>query len=449
MEDTSDEDIGILWICADADDQTLCATDMPLLTAEEEEEMKKTCTVPKEYWDLLPVFSPRAAATLAPHRPGVNIKIKLQPGTTRPHGKVIQLSPKERDVLPNWIKAELAKGFIQPSSSSGGAPVLFAKKKYGSLRLCHNFRGPNSITLKDRYPLPNISTLLDQVQGSKIFTKLDPKSTYNLVRIHTGDEWKTAFKTEYGLHEMCVMPFGLSNAPACFQQHIESVLQPHLDVDTSAYLDDILTHHTTLEEHIPAVRDILQRLWDAGLYINLPKSEFHKPKVPHLGFILSGSELRMDPEKLATVETWPRPAKLEQVQSFLGFTNYDRHFVSHYARIARPLNALTQKTEGPFKMSPQGIAAFKQLRDAVLSAPILQQFNQNAKTTVITNRTTRVDYTPWHISRGRWKWRNATTALVTKRPSPLSRRSRLFGTGLLARLIKSYSSATTRTSLLS
>ena len=171
--------------------------------------------LPPEYHEFVDVFSESKARSLPPHR-SFNHKIKLEEGKTPPFGPVYSLLEAEHKALEEYVTKNLRSGFIRSSSSPAGAPILFVKKKDGSLRLCHNFRGLNKITQKDKYPLPRITDLLDAPQKARIYTKIDLCSAYNLVRISKGDEWKTAFRTCYGLFEMMVMPFGLCNAPATF-----------------------------------------------------------------------------------------------------------------------------------------------------------------------------------------------------------------------------------------
>ena len=376
--------VGIVFVSA-VDDSVPSVPDPDSLTHEEREELKRS--VPREYHDLLQAFSPRSANKLAPHRPGIDLEIQLEEGKVPPTRPMIPLSGKEKLALEEWIKTELEKGFIVPSKSPAAAPVLFSTKKDGSLRLCHDFRGLNAITVKDRYPLPLINDLLDRVQGSSIFTKLDLKMAYNLIRIREGDEWKTAFRTPSGLFEMRVMPFGLTNAPACFQRFIDSILAPRRHLDTSAYLDDILIDNSDFPSHVNAVRHVLQLLITNGLYCNVKKCSFHVNTVEHLGFIISPDGISMDPAKLATIRDWPVPASVKQVQSWLGFTNFYRRFVQNYARIAHPLNDLTRKLApgAKFAITPAALAAFEKLKETLLEAPALRHFDQLRQISVITD----------------------------------------------------------------
>jgi hypothetical protein len=209
--------------------------------------------VPAEYHEFLPLFSEAVANQLPPHRP-YNHKIPLKEGFTPPFGPLYSLSRTELEELKRWLEENLSKGFIRASSSPAGAPILFVKKEDGSLRLCVDYRGLNEGTIKNRYPLPLIRETLNNLSKAKWFTKLDVRGAYNLLRMAEGEEWKTAFRTRYGLFKSLVMPFGLTNAPADFQHFINDVLHPFLDRFCTAFLDDVLIYSDTLEEHKEHVR---------------------------------------------------------------------------------------------------------------------------------------------------------------------------------------------------
>jgi len=194
--------------------------------------------VPEDYHKFLPLFKKVVAEVLPPHR-SYDHKIPLEEGFTPPFGPLYSLSKPELQALRQWIDENLSKGFIRASSSPAGAPVLFVKKKDGSLRLCVDYRGLNEGTIKNRYPLPLIRETLMQLSKARYYTTLDVRGAYNLLRIAEGEEWKTAFRTRYGLFESVVMPFGLTNAPVDFQRFINDVLHPFLDNFCTAYLDDI------------------------------------------------------------------------------------------------------------------------------------------------------------------------------------------------------------------
>src|SRR6266699_6563960 len=201
--------------------------------------------IPPEYQEFGNLFYEADANKLPPHRPGDH-RIPMREGTAPSFGPLYSLSRQELEALRKWLDENLAKGFIRPSSSPAGSPILFVKKKDGSLRLCVDYRDLNEKTIKNRYPLLLIQETLMQLSKAKWYTKLDIRGAYNLIRMADGDEWKTAFRTRYGLFESLVMPFGLTNAPASFQNFINDVLRPFLDIFTTAYLDDILIYSSSL-----------------------------------------------------------------------------------------------------------------------------------------------------------------------------------------------------------
>ena len=192
-------------------------------------------------------------------------------------------------------------GFIRPTSSSHGAPVLFVKKKDSSLCLCVNFHGLNCISKKDRYPLPLISDLLDSPCKARVYSKIDLRHAYHLVRIADGDEWKTAFRTHYGSFEWSVMPFGLTNAPTAFQQFMNDIFSDLLDVCVVIYLDDILIYSNNMSEHHQYVKEVLRHLHKAGLYAKAEKCKFYSESVEYLGYILSPSGLTMSDDKVKII----------------------------------------------------------------------------------------------------------------------------------------------------
>ena len=205
-----------------------------------------------------------------------NHAIDLLPETAPPWGPVYSFSETELTALREYLETMRASGKIRPSTSSAGAPILFVPKPHGrGLRLCVDYRGLNKITMKNRYPLPLMDELRDWVQGSTIFTKIDLKVGYNLVRIKEGDEWKTAFRTRYGHYEYLVMPMGLCNAPASFQNMMNDILRDLLDRGVICYLDDILIYSRNEKEHEELVSKVLKHLMDHGLAAEIDKYHFH------------------------------------------------------------------------------------------------------------------------------------------------------------------------------
>ncbi|KAL0148819.1 hypothetical protein M9458_055828, partial [Cirrhinus mrigala] len=334
-----------------------------------QEESVNLSNVPTEYLDLKEVFSKSRAASLSPHRP-YDCAIELLPGTSPPKGKLYSLSAPEREAMEKYISDSLAAGLIRPSSSPAGAGFFFVKKKDGSLRPCIDYRGLNSITVKNTYPLPLMSSAFKRLQGASIFSKLDLRNAYHLVRIREGDEWKTAFNTPRGHFECLVMPFGLSNSPAVFQALVNDVLRDMVDHFIYVYLDDILIFSSSLQEHVQHVRRVLQRLLENGLFVKAEKCVFHAQSVPFLGYIVSSEGIRMDPDKVKAVVDWPTPDSLKALQRFLGFTNFYRRFIRNFSQLAAPLTALTS-SKTTFRWSDAANVAFTNLKSRFVSAPIL------------------------------------------------------------------------------
>ncbi|XP_075056507.1 uncharacterized protein LOC142142519 [Mixophyes fleayi] len=199
--------------------------------------------------------------------------------------------------------------------------------------------------LKNTYPLPLISVLFDQLRGATVFTKIDLRGAYNLIRIKEGDEWKTAFNTHSGHYEYLVMPFGLSNAPAVFQDLINEVLRDFLGGFVVVYLDDILIYSKSLLAHQTHVKQVLQKLRENHLYAKLEKCEFEVQKVSFLGYVISSEGFSMDSTKVQAIVDWVQPNNLKAVQRFLGFSNYYRRFIHNFADIVAPIVALTRSEQ--------------------------------------------------------------------------------------------------------
>ena len=327
--------------------------------------------VPEEYHDLGEVFSKSHALSLPPHRP-YDCSIDLLSGAPLPGSRLFNLSRPERESMEKYIGESLSAGIIRPSSSPVGAGFFFVGKKDGTLRPCIDYRGLNNITVKNKYPLPLISSAFVPLHGAMVFTKLDLRNAYHLVRIREGDEWKTAFNTPLGHFEYLVMPFGLSNAPAVFQSLVNDVLRDMLNRSVFVYIDDILIFSRSVEEHRVHVRQVLQRLLENRLYVKAEKRVFHVPSVSFLGYIIGQGQISMDPSKVSAVAEWPSPPTRKRLQQFLGFANFYRRFIRGYSQVAAPLTALTS-IKIPFSWSPEAETAFRSLKLRFVSAPILVQ----------------------------------------------------------------------------
>lgn len=330
---------------------------------------KKSPALPESYKKYADVFDKKSADMLPEHRP-YDCSIDLEPNAKTPFGPIYSLSREELEALREYIDENLAKGFIRHSKSPAASPVLFVKKKDGSLRLCVDYRALNKVTVKNRYPIPLISELLDRLGEAKIFTKIDLRGAYNLVRIKPGDEWKTAFRTRYGHFEYLVMPFGLTNAPAVFQHMMNDIFREYLDRFVVVYLDDILVYSANAEEHQRHVRLVLEKLRAKGLYAKLEKCYFDQKSVEFLGYIVGEHGTSMDPEKVKSIMEWNAPKSLRDVQCFLGFANFYRQFIKDYSKIVAPLVALTKRSPS-FKWNDDAQRAFDLLKERFSTAPVL------------------------------------------------------------------------------
>src|SRR6266481_1880825 len=326
-------------------------------------------SIPEQYHDFANVFSKVKASVLADHRL-YDLKITLEDGTAPPLGPVYSLSQEELKALHKFIDENVAMGFITPSRSSHGAPVLFIKKKDSSLRLCVDFRGINRITKKDRYPLPLISDLLNAPHKACIYTKINLWHAYHLVRIATRDEWKTVFRTRYGSFEWKVMPEGLTNTPAGFQCFMNDIFADMIDISVVVYLDDILVYSDDTAQHVAHVREVLRRLRKNELYARADKCEFHTTSCEYLRYMLSLSGLGMAQNKIQAIQDWPEPRKVRDVQSFLSFVNFYRRFIYGYSMITVPLTRLTKK-DVPWDWSDECRTSFNTLKKAFTTAPVL------------------------------------------------------------------------------
>jgi transposase InsO family protein len=315
---------------------------------------------------------------LPDHRPGFDHKIST--GEAQPIAKkAYKMSPLELRALREQLDELLELGYIQPSTSPWAAPVLFVKKKDGSLRLCVDYRGLNAVTTKNKYPLPLLDEFFDRFQGAKFFSKLDLQQGYHQLRIAEEDIPKTAFSTRYGHYEYRVMPFGLTNAPASFQALMNHIFGDELDQHVVVFLDDILVYSRTFSEHLEHVRLALERLRQNKLHAKLSKCEFGKTSVVFVGHVISDQGISADPTKTAALRNWPVPTNVQQLRSFLGFINFYRRITPRLAWIAAPLFKLLNngdkqdktKTRPLAQWGPAEQAAFDGLRHVLTTPPVV------------------------------------------------------------------------------
>ena len=334
----------------------------------------------QEYSSVFPDELPKV---LPPPR-SVDHHIELIPGTKPPIKPTYQMSLSEMTELKKQLDDLLRHGFIRPSQSPYGSPVLFVKKKEGDLRMCVDYRALNKLTIKNTYPLPRIDELMDQLQGAKLFTKIDLRSGYHQIRIVDEDIPKTAFRTRYGLFEFLVLPFGLTNAPATFMTLMNDIFKDLLDSCVVIYLDDILIYSRDEEQHLKDLEQVLKRLHEHQLYAKLSKCDFFKTEVGFLGHVVGQDGIKVDPDKVKTVQDWPALSSVKDVQSFLGLVNYYRRFIPSYALVALPLSELIKK-DMPFVWGPSQRASFDFLKQALTTAPVLAIFNPDRPITVHTD----------------------------------------------------------------
>ena len=269
------------------------------------------------------------------------------------------------------MKENLETGCIQLSKSLMASLVFFIRKKDGSLRLVQDYQALNAITVKNKYPLPLISELINKLQGAKYFTKLDVHWGFNNICMKEGDEWKAAFWTNHRLHEPLVMFFGLTNSPATFQTIMDGIFEELITRGVIVvYSDDILIFTKTLEEHWKVICKVVALLQLHNLSLKLDKCKFKKTSVEYLGVVISQDSIMMDPAKVARVSKWPTPTTKKEVQSFLGFVNFYRRFIEGFSHLARPLFNLT-KNDSEFCWSSDEQSAFDMLKEKLTSTPIL------------------------------------------------------------------------------
>ncbi len=334
------------------------------------------------------MFSKVAAETLPPHRAGINFRVELIEGATLPKaGGIYGLKHEHLLLQKEMIDEELRKGFIRKYKGPHAASMFGVPKKDASVRWVTDYKPINAITVKNQYPLPNINHLLLQLQRGKIFSKIDLRGAYNLVRVAEGHEWATAFRTKWGMFKWLVMPFGLSNAPACFQQFVNNIFWDMIDCRVLVYLDNILVYLQTQEEHDALVLRVLTHLRANKLYGKISKCEFDCAKVEFLGYVVSNRGLAMDQKKVKTILEWPIPKSVKEVESFLGFANFYRRFVLHYSRRVGNLTKLTHKDARflPFAWNAAAQSDFDALKAAMSTAPMLAHFVPGRRTVLETD----------------------------------------------------------------
>jgi hypothetical protein len=331
------------------------------LKANSMEDIRVVCEYPDVFPDDLPGMPPER---------DIEFIIDLLPGTAPIAKRPYRMSVGELEELKKQLKELLDKGYIRPSSSRWGAPVIFVEKKDGTQRMCVDYRALNEVTIKNKYPLPRIEDLFDQLKGAKVFSKIDLRLGYHQLRIRPSDIAKTAFTTRYGLYEYTVMSFGLTNAPAYFMYLMNKVFMEYLDKFVVVFIDDILVYSRNEEEHEEHLRLVLQKLRDNQLYAKLSKCEFWLEEVSFLGHVITKGGIAVDPGKVRDVLNWKPPTTVSEIRSFLGLAGYYRRFIEGFSKIVKPLTSLLGKDK-KFEWSEACQNSFDELRKRLTTAPVL------------------------------------------------------------------------------
>ena len=321
------------------------------------------CDFPEVFPEELPGLPPEREVQFA-----IDVLPDAAPVSKAPY----RMAPVELKELKTQLQELLDKGFIRPSISPWGAPVLFVKKKDGTLRLCIDYRELNKLTIKNKYPLPRIEDLFDQLKGAQHFSKIDLRSGYYQMRVKDADVPKTAFRTRYGHYEFLVMPFGLTNAPASFMDLMNRVFISYLDRFVVVFIDDILVYSKSREEHDQHLRIVFQTLKENQLYAKLSKCEFWLEEVSFLGHVVSAEGIKVDSKKIEAVMNWKPPKNPTEVRSFLGLAGYYRRFVKGFSIIATPLTKLLHKN-AKFEWNEKCQSSFEKLKAMLTEAPVLVQ----------------------------------------------------------------------------
>ena len=350
-----------------------------ILDSKREQVNLENILVIREFPDVFP-----GKLSGVPPEQEVDLSIEVVQGTTPISRTPYRMALTKLKELKTQLQALLDKGFIRPSVSPWGAPVLFVKKKDGTPRMCIDYRQINKVTVKNKYPFPRIEDLFDQLRGASVFSKIDLRSVYYQLRVKEVDVPKTAFRTCYGHYEFLVMPFGLTNAPAAFMDLMNRVFLPHLDQFVVVFIDDILVYSKDAQEHEHHLRIVLQTLRENQLFAKLSKCDFWLKEVSFLGHIVSAEGIRVDPVKIEAIVNWKPPRNVTEVRSFLGLAGYYRRFVQGFSVIASSLTRLLRKGV-KFEWDDKFQSSFKRLKEILIEAPVLIQLTSGRDYTVYSD----------------------------------------------------------------
>ncbi|WVZ69420.1 LOW QUALITY PROTEIN: hypothetical protein U9M48_018208 [Paspalum notatum var. saurae] len=302
----------------------------------------------------------RSCAHTIPLIPGA------QPFRLRPY----RYNPAQKDEIERQVTELLRSGFIKESNSPFASPVLLVRKKTGDWRLCVDFRRLNALTVKNKFPLPVIDELLDELVGAQWFSTLDLASGFHQILMAEEDRYKTAFQTHHGHYEYSVMPYGVTGGPATFQHEMNTVLAPFLRKFAVVFIDDVLIYSKTWDSHLNHLQQVFSALHQHQFKVKLSKCAFAKQEISYLGYVVSYKGVSTDPKKIDTVLHWPVPTSVKELKSFLGLAGYYRKFVKNFGLISKPLNNLLKKGE-LYVWTVYHEEAFQTLKEALTSAPVL------------------------------------------------------------------------------
>lgn len=357
-------EICFLYLNSVSHSLTVPSCQLLAMTAEES-------TVPQQISGLLETYADvfDEPHDLPPIRPGFDHRIPLKDGIIPFNLKPYRYSIVQKDVVDKLVNEMLSQGVIRHSNSPFASPAVLVRKKDGSWRLCVDYRRLNQHTIKDRFPIPLVEDLMDELGSAVLFSKLDLRSGFNQLRIELGDEFKTAFKTHSGHFEYLVMPFGLTNAPASFQSLMNHIFKPYLRKFVIVFFDDILVYSATLEAHVEHLSQVFSTARANQLYFKKSKCQFATSRIEYLGHFISQGVVSTDPSKVKAVQDWPQPTDVKQLRGFLGLAGYYRRFVKNFGKIAKPLTELLKKDS--FMWTEAATEAFEALKFALTSSPVL------------------------------------------------------------------------------
>ncbi|XP_026394978.1 uncharacterized protein LOC113289790 [Papaver somniferum] len=310
-----------------------------------------------------------AEPTQLPPQRNLDHKIPLQPNSVHVNQRAYKCPYIHKDIVEHLFKEMLHFDIIQPIHSPFASPILLVKKKGNTWRFYVDYRNLNSITVKDKFPIPIIEELLDELNGATVFTRIDLRAGYHQIRVHLSDIFKTTFRTHQGHYEFKVMPFGLTNTPATFQALMNEVFQPALRKFILVFFDDILIYSKTMYEHVEHLKYTFSLLRQHKLYAKMTKCCFGQSSLEYLGHIITAAGVCADPSKIACMQSWPTPSTLKELRGFLGLTGYYKKFVKNYGEISKPLTDLLKKNS--FLWTSAATTAFENLKTAMSNTPVL------------------------------------------------------------------------------